>query len=76
MTDERILIGVFLCTDSVGNIILGLCTEYSDDFERILGLVMVPKRFIVSIEVDMAGQQPNTSQNSIPKIEDLNNDVI
>lgn len=66
MTDGRILIGVFLCTDSVGNIILGLCTEFSevDGYERVLGLVMVPKRFIVSIEVDMSGQQPNQLQQS------------
>ena len=28
MTDGRILIGIFLCTDRDGNIILGSCHEY------------------------------------------------
>lgn len=44
ITDGRILIGVFLCTDSKANIILGVCTEYtrSDGGERMIGLVMVP----------------------------------
>lgn len=61
MKDGRILIGVFLCTDFWGNIILGLCSEFSenDGFERVLGLVMIPKKHIVSIEVDLAG---NTTQ--------------
>lgn len=44
ITDGRILIGVFLCTDSKANIILGVCTEYTrnDGGERMIGLVMVP----------------------------------
>jgi small nuclear ribonucleoprotein (snRNP)-like protein len=28
MTDGRVLIGVFLCTDRDGNVILGSCSEY------------------------------------------------
>lgn len=28
MTDGRILIGMFLCTDREGNVILGSCSEY------------------------------------------------
>lgn len=57
MTDGRILIGVFLCTDSDANVILGMCTEFTEDNEesRMLGLVMVPGRHIVSIEADVAG---------------------
>lgn len=44
ITDGRILIGVFLCTDSKANIILGVCTEYTrnEGGERMIGLVMVP----------------------------------
>lgn len=44
MTDGRILIGIFLCTDSDANVILGVCSEFTKTGgdERILGLVMVP----------------------------------
>lgn len=62
MTDGRILIGLFLCTDSDANIILGMCSEFRDEEERkdgaeviperSLGLVIVPKRHIVRIEID------------------------
>ncbi|KAJ0171007.1 hypothetical protein K1T71_013206 [Dendrolimus kikuchii] len=47
MTDGRILIGVFLCTDRDANVILGETEE-----PRVLGLVMVPGRHIVSIQID------------------------
>lgn len=44
MTDGRILIGIFLCTDSDANVILGVCSELTQngEDERMLGLVMVP----------------------------------
>lgn len=44
MTDGRILIGIFLCTDSNANVILGVCSEFTKngEDERMLGLVMVP----------------------------------
>lgn len=47
MTDGRILIGIFLCTDSDANVILGVCSEFTKDGgdERMLGLVMVPGTF-------------------------------
>lgn len=47
MTDGRILIGIFLCTDSDANVILGVCSEYTKNGgdERMLGLVMVPGTF-------------------------------
>ncbi|XP_055694495.1 N-alpha-acetyltransferase 38, NatC auxiliary subunit [Lutzomyia longipalpis] len=59
MTDGRILIGVFLCTDVEANVILGMCSEYTEEGgeERILGLVMIPGRHIISMEVDTSGQQ-------------------
>jgi len=61
LTDGRILIGIFLCTDKDANVILGTCDEYlnEDSLEnshlgerRMLGLAMVPGRHIVSIHVD------------------------
>lgn len=50
ITDGRILIGIFLCTDSKANIILGVCTEYTQNEgdERMIGLVMVPGKFIIT----------------------------
>ena len=50
MTDGRILIGIFLCTDSDANVILGVCSEYtkSGGDERMLGLVMVPGTYNIS----------------------------
>lgn len=61
MTDGRTLIGTFLCTDADANIILGMCSEFRDDEERSLGLVIVPKKYIVKIEVDTlhAGDKPD-----------------
>lgn len=54
MTDGRILIGMFVCTDSDANVILGLTSEFTEagGEERVLGLVMIPGRYIVSIEID------------------------
>ncbi|KAJ8720225.1 hypothetical protein PYW07_012268 [Mythimna separata] len=58
MTDGRVLIGVFLCTDRDANVILGACSEYlkgcdgETEEPRVLGLVMVPGRHIVSIQLD------------------------
>jgi small nuclear ribonucleoprotein (snRNP)-like protein len=59
ISDGRTLIGVFLCTDSERNIILGSCQEYinspddnTGEEPRVLGLAMVPGHHIVSICVD------------------------
>lgn len=53
MTDGRILIGIFLCTDSDANVILGVCSEFTKNGgdERMLGLVMVPGKFEATIRV-------------------------
>ncbi|EZA47656.1 hypothetical protein DMN91_012570 [Ooceraea biroi] len=56
MTDGRVLKGAFLCTDRDANVILGSCSEYlsTEHTEaRVLGLVMVPGRHIVSIHLDV-----------------------
>ncbi|CAB3387427.1 Hypothetical predicted protein [Cloeon dipterum] len=59
MTDGRILVGSFLCTDRDANVILGNCCEYlggdeqtAQEDSRMLGLVMVPGRHIVSVQLD------------------------
>ena len=58
LTDGRVLIGIFMCTDKDANVILGSCAEYltadsankigtsdaPDSEPRILGLAMVPGR--------------------------------
>lgn len=72
MSDGRILIGVFLCTDRDANVILGSCSEYlpeetdaassSKEEPRMLGLVMVPGKHIVSVSVD---KNENDSKNSM-----------
>lgn len=56
MTDTRVLIGTFLCTDVQANVILGMASEYkkTGEEERFLGLVMIPGRHIVSMEADMS----------------------
>lgn len=62
MSDGRILIGVFLCTDRDANVILGSCSEYlsaeelSSSEPRVLGLVMIPGKHIVSINLDKLEQ--------------------
>ncbi|KAI4463122.1 small nuclear ribonucleoprotein-associated protein b and n [Holotrichia oblita] len=71
MTDGRVLIGMFFCTDRDANIILGACSEYlpeevdadgvaTKEVEepRILGLVMVPGKHIVNISVDQSEDAP------------------
>lgn len=59
LSDGRVLVGTFLCTDANANVILGSCTETSEESEsekieepRVLGLAMVPGRHIVSVHVD------------------------
>lgn len=65
MSDGRVLVGIFLCTDRDANVILGSCTEYlpedaneepnasaTNEEPRMLGLVMVPGKHIVTVSVD------------------------
>lgn len=61
MTDGRVLMGIFLCTDRDANIILGSCSEYLpidekskmvNEEPRMLGLVMIPGKHIVTIHID------------------------
>lgn len=54
LTDGRILKGNFLCTDADANVILGMCMEDTEKGGevRMLGLVMVPGRHIVKMEME------------------------
>lgn len=59
MTDGRTLVGVFLCTDRDANVILGSCSEYLpvdpvqlNEDPRMLGLVMIPGKHIVTVHID------------------------
>lgn len=60
MTDGRVLIGLFMCTDKDKNVILGSCQEYlsmeaveRQEEARPLGLAMIPGQHITTLEVDM-----------------------
>lgn len=76
LTDKRILVGTFLCTDSAANVILGMCTEDTEKGgeERMLGLVMVPGRHIVSMERDESSLQAKmhrVKKPSTPPYDDI-----
>ena len=43
MTDGRILIGVFLCTDRDGNVILGSCGEYLKPEGKLFSITRLGK---------------------------------
>ncbi|XP_073828723.1 LSMD1 domain-containing protein Sbat [Musca autumnalis] len=56
ITDGRVLVGFFNCTDKDSNIVLSMCAEYLEEGEespRILGNVMIPGQHIVSVSVDL-----------------------
>ncbi|KAH8240665.1 hypothetical protein KR026_003062 [Drosophila bipectinata] len=54
ITDGRVLIGFFNCTDRDANIVLSMCAEYLVEGQepRLLGNVMVPGKHIVSCSID------------------------
>lgn len=54
ITDERIIVGCFVCTDRDGNVILENSWEYAqaiggNEEPRILGLALIPGKHIVSV---------------------------
>ncbi|XP_055617950.1 N-alpha-acetyltransferase 38, NatC auxiliary subunit-like [Toxorhynchites rutilus septentrionalis] len=63
ITDGRILIGKFVCTDADANVILDMTSEFTPNGgdERGLGPVLIPGRYIVSIEIDVAKRVNNRS---------------
>lgn len=85
MSDKRVLIGVFLCTDRDANIILGSCAEYlpgededelSSDEPRMLGLVMIPGRHIVSIHIDQSDYSKPKRIDVGCGQEDISDDIV
>jgi len=65
MSDGRVIVGIFLCTDRSGNVIVGSCNEYTSDPDsaggevragggegRVLGLAMVPGHHVTRMWVD------------------------
>ncbi|XP_037935581.1 N-alpha-acetyltransferase 38, NatC auxiliary subunit [Teleopsis dalmanni] len=61
ISDGRVLVGFFNCTDKDANIVLSMCAEYLEDGKdaRILGNVMIPGKHIVSISVDLDKNNPS-----------------
>lgn len=59
ITDGRVLVGFFNCTDKDSNLVLSVCAEYLEEGEdaRILGNVMIPGKHIVSVSVDMPADE-------------------
>lgn len=74
MSDGRVLIGIFLCTDADANVILGSCSEYlpqtvqlnkPKEEPRMLGLVMVPGKHIINVSKDLNDPLPIHNSPSI-----------
>ncbi|XP_017848551.1 N-alpha-acetyltransferase 38, NatC auxiliary subunit [Drosophila busckii] len=61
ITDGRVLVGFFNCTDRDANIVLSMCAEYLIEGQepRLLGNVMVAKKHIVSLNIDEPRPPPN-----------------
>ena len=55
ISDGRVLVGFFNCTDKDANLVLSMCSEYLEEGKdaRMLGNVMIPGKHIVSISVDL-----------------------
>ncbi|RDD42425.1 N-alpha-acetyltransferase 38, NatC auxiliary subunit [Trichoplax sp. H2] len=58
LSDGRVVVGNFMCTDRELNIILGQCQEYSSapdpestEQPRTLGLAMIPGKHVIKIQV-------------------------
>lgn len=68
ITDGRVLLGFFNCTDKDANIVLSMCSEYLEEGKdaRILGNVMIPGKHIVSVSVDL----PKESEQDTTSITD------
>ncbi|XP_025409377.1 N-alpha-acetyltransferase 38, NatC auxiliary subunit [Sipha flava] len=74
LMDGRILVGTFVCTDKDAHIILSTCYEYFNEKDletgeyRLLGLVMIPGRHIISIHTDV--QQTNNQFKPLTNFEE------
>ncbi|KAI7852305.1 hypothetical protein BDC45DRAFT_192857 [Circinella umbellata] len=52
ITDGRVFIGTFVCTDKQKNIILAQTKEFRGDEHRMVGLVMIPGKHLVKVETE------------------------
>ncbi|KAL1936230.1 hypothetical protein VTP01DRAFT_364 [Rhizomucor pusillus] len=52
ISDGRVFIGTFVCTDKEKNIILAHTEEFRGDEKRLVGLVMIPGKHLVKAETE------------------------
>ncbi|KAI8374281.1 uncharacterized protein BYT42DRAFT_615455 [Radiomyces spectabilis] len=52
ITDGRVFIGVFVCIDKQKNVILAHTEEFRGNEQRLVGLVMIPGKHLVSMETE------------------------
>ncbi|XP_054726946.1 N-alpha-acetyltransferase 38-A, NatC auxiliary subunit [Anastrepha obliqua] len=73
ITDGRVLVGFFNCTDKDANVVLSMCAEYLEEGKdaRILGNVMIPGKHIVSIAVDMPRDAALSDKPSAPSAPEI-----
>jgi len=71
ISDGRVLVGSLLCTDKGENLIIGSAAEYWGDQNtgdaRMLGLVMIPGKHIVSVAADMMDPEVKNSLSKYQK---------
>ncbi|XP_020712631.1 N-alpha-acetyltransferase 38, NatC auxiliary subunit [Ceratitis capitata] len=73
ITDGRVLVGYFNCTDKDANVVLSMCAEYLEEGKdaRILGNVMIPGKHIVSIAVDMPKDAAFSHKPNAPTVTEI-----
>ncbi|CAG8561026.1 5481_t:CDS:2 [Diversispora eburnea] len=52
VSDSRLFFGTFMCIDKYKNIILAQTEEYREAEKRFVGLIMIPGKHIVKIEIE------------------------
>ncbi|KAI9285056.1 hypothetical protein BC943DRAFT_324411 [Umbelopsis sp. AD052] len=52
VSDGRIFIGLFVCTDKDKNTILAHAEEYRGDEQRLVGLVMIPGKHLLKMDIE------------------------
>ncbi|KAJ2961112.1 hypothetical protein NQZ79_g3602 [Umbelopsis isabellina] len=52
VSDGRIFIGLFVCTDKDKNTILAHAEEYRGDEQRLVGLVMIPGKHLLNMDIE------------------------
>ncbi|XP_033248726.1 N-alpha-acetyltransferase 38, NatC auxiliary subunit [Drosophila miranda] len=72
ITDGRVLVGFFNCTDRDANIVLSMCAEYLVEGQepRLLGNVMVPGKHIVSLSIDDINAHQTASASATAQVQE------